>query len=121
MFENTASSTSSSELNPRGPNHAISARLRHEIGAGMSAGKNATGRSSNAATVKTIVAGPITARPPQMIDVPNSTNVKSSAISAVVSPYSRKQSHSSTSITEMVRPAAKAAMKPLPCSDSAAA
>ncbi len=59
--------------------------------------------------------------PLQMIDVPNSTNVNSSAISAVVSPYSRKQSHNSTSSAEIVSPAAKAAMKPLPCTDSAAA
>ena len=39
-----------------------------------------------------------------MIDVPNSTNVNSSAISAVVSPYSRKQSHNSTSSAEIVKP-----------------
>ena len=60
-------------------------------------------------------------RPLQINDDPNSTNVKSNAISAVVSPYSRKQSHSSTSIADTVSPAANAARYPLPWSASAAA
>ena len=71
-------------------------------------------RSTIAASAKRIVVPDAAEIPPQMIDVPNSTNVNSSAISAVVSPYSRKQSHNSASIADTVRPAAKAAMKPLP-------
>jgi hypothetical protein len=39
----------------------------------------------------------------------------------VVSPYSWKQSHSSTSKSAIVSPAANAARNPLPCTDSAAA
>jgi hypothetical protein len=65
--------------------------------------------------------GVAVARPCQMSEIPKRTKVKRSAISAVVSPYSIKQSQSSTSSMAIVIPAAKAAMNPLPWTLSAAA
>ena len=52
-----------------------------------------------------------------MSDVPSATNVSRRSISAVASPYSRKQSHSSTSCELTSTPAANAARKAAP-SDS---
>ena len=96
-------------------------RFLQESLAGNRAGMNASGRARNTAAAKSSVAGPIIPRPFQITEVPKRTKVNIKAISAVVSPYSRKQSQSSTSRAEIVRPAAKAARNPLPCTDSAAA
>ena len=46
-----------------------------------------------------------------MSELPNRMKVKSNVISAVVWPYSRKQSHSSTSRAAIVKPAQKAAQE----------
>ena len=70
---------------------------------------------------KSSVAPLITVKPLQISEVPKSTKVKRSIISAVTPPYSRKQSQSSTSSAAMVKPAANAARNPLPCMASAAA
>ena len=49
---NIGSSTRSSELSPRGPNHAINPRSRHESGVAASAGSKASGRSNRTESVK---------------------------------------------------------------------
>ena len=55
-------------------------------------------RTVSAITVNTMVRAFSISKPVQMSDVPSATKVSRSSISAVASPYSRKQSHSSTSL-----------------------
>src|SRR5688572_11929986 len=83
-----------SELRPRGPNHATSHRLRHDSEVVVSAGNRATGRSTITIATNATIWGLRIVRPDQISELPNSTNVNRSAISAVVSPYSTKQSQS---------------------------
>src|SRR6476469_5614458 len=117
----TGTSTKRSELRPRGPNHAINIRLRKSNRVPEREIKNATGRIRSENRLKRATGQLKTVNPLQIRWAPKSTNVKSSAISAVVWPYSRKQSQSSTSSAAMVNPAANAARKPLPWTASAAA
>jgi hypothetical protein len=76
--------------------------------------KKAIGRINSTATAKRKIGQLSTVTPLQINELPNRTKVKRSVISAVVWPYSRKQSQSSTSSAAIVIPAAKAARKPLP-------
>ena len=88
---------SRSELNPRGPKSAISRLSRPVTCALVRTGYNTIVRAKSAITTKTIVGKSMTERPVQISEVPSATKVRSKSISAVASPYSRKQSHSSTS------------------------
>ena len=112
---NTGTRINSNELRPRGPNQAINRRLRQSSRVPARETINAIGRINSTAAAKTNIGQLATRKPFQISELPNSTKVKSSAISAVVWPYSRKQSHSSTSSAAIVKPAAKAARNPLPC------
>ena len=98
----TGNKTSNSELKARGPNHAMRNRSFQRRFVGSKAGMNATGRAKNTPAVNRSVPGPMMASPVQMSECPNSTNANIRAISAVVSPYSRKQSHNSTSSAEFL-------------------
>src|ERR1051326_3029425 len=101
---------SSSELKPRGPNHAIkrhSFDLRRIV---ESAAKKAITRMSATEIARSSTGQLKTVKPVQMSELPKSTNANSSAISAVVSPYSRKQSQRSRSSAAIVSPAVNAAL-----------
>src|SRR5207249_5457995 len=110
----TGNRIKSSELRPRGPNQAIKRRLRKSSGVPAREAKKAMGRIDTTATAKKKTGQLSTVNPPQISELPKRTKVKRSVISAVVSPYSRKQSQSSTSSAAIVIPAAKAARNPLP-------
>src|SRR6185503_4272207 len=118
---NTGSRIKSKELRPRGPNQAIKKQLRRSSLVRDNDKRNTIGRINTAVTAKSTVITLSTSRPCHMSELPNSMKVKSKVISAVVWPYSRKQSHSSTSRAAIVNPAQKAAKKPLPWTASAAA
>jgi len=109
------------ELKPRGPNQAIRSRSFQPKRVPAREVRKAKGRIRIAAAAKAIVRASSRVRPLQMSDPPKRIKVKSNVISAVVSPYSRKQSQSSTSRAAIVIPAANAARKPLPWTASAAA
>src|SRR5437870_3855594 len=110
----TGSRIKRSELRPRGPNQAIKRRLRKSSLVPARETKKAMGRINTTVTAKRKTGQLSTVNPLQMSELPNRTKVKRSVISAVVSPYSRKQSQSSTSRAAIVIPAAKAARNPLP-------
>jgi hypothetical protein len=110
----TGTRIKSSELSPRGPNQAIKRRLRKSSRVPAREIKKATGRINSTAIANRKTGQLSTVSPLQINELPNRTKVKRSVISAVVWPYSRKQSQSSTSSAAIVIPAAKAARKPLP-------
>src|ERR671922_774606 len=82
----TGRSTSKRELKPRGPNQAIIRRSARSTPDQASDSRKTGGRTSNTMRANSKVGPVITVNPLQMSELPNSTKVKSNAISAVAPP-----------------------------------
>src|SRR5215207_6140900 len=112
---NTTSNPNRSDDKPRGPNQPMNMRARLLTAVRRKTRPMANGRATNNTTSANASAGTSGIAPASDdSSAPKRTNASSIAISAVISPYSRKQSHKSKSVLTITAPAKNTARKPLP-------